>query len=487
MTLSPHTLRNIAADSTLAIILVGLSGPLWYLTTLIMARFYGAQAMGTYFIAWNLVLVIGGICRLGLDNGLLRFSAVLQAKGHGGSVKRLFWPAIAVMALVSTGAAATLIFLREWLALRFNAPSLPVVILFVAPALPLFVASFGFRETIRALGGIKFATFQKNSLIHLSFIIFLLLLAYVGGSFIGKYGALGLASFLSCLLNLGFLAVALHFWTRRENSDPGESSVKELFWYSLPLFFHTLLPAFSAIDRLVLGIFTSPQEVAYYEVAAKAETIITVPLLAVNNVIPPLVAKFYEYGNLASLEMVAQTTARWAYYLSLPLTLLLILLSSEILGMFGADFAKARFALIVLAVAQQIGCAAGSVAFILNMTGHQWKVAVLRIVSTVGAIALMLVLARAYGLNGVACASALGLVGINISLGFAVWRYLNVKAFAGGTGWINVVGGLGVLVFFLSKPLVGPYGAAGLFLLLYLGLVAKHIKKEILLFQEKTA
>ena len=490
MTLSPRTLRNIAADSSLAIILVGLSGPLWYLTTLVMARYYGAQAMGTYFIAWNLVLIITGICRLGLDSGLLRFSAILHAKGQGGGVKRLFWPAIGLMTLVSTGAAAVLILCREWLAVRFGAPYLPMVILFLAPALPVFTISFGFRETIRALGGVKSAVFQKNFLIHLTFAIFLLILAYGGGNLIDKVGMLGLAALLSCLVNLLFLAILYQTWTRRISVSPGEDSFRDLFWYSLPLFVNSILLAFNTVDRLVLGYFTSPQEVAYYEVAARLETIIMLPLVAVNSVIPPLIAQFYEFGNLQSLEMMAQTTARWAYHMALPLTLLLILLAPEILGIFGKDFTKASFALIVLSLGELVNVAAGSVGFILNMTGHQWQVAGLRFVAMIISFTLMVVLAKTHGLNGLACASAIGNVLLNFFLSFAIWRYMKIRSFARGIMVANISALLAVLCFFLTRPWVGSFGAAGFFLLAYLALVAKSIKKEIesgFDFQKKTA
>jgi hypothetical protein len=46
------------------------------------------------------------------------------------------------------------------------------------------------------------------------------------------------------------------------------------------------------------------------------------------------------------------------------------------------------------------------------------------------------------------------------------------------------------LCFFLTRPWVGSFGAAGFFLLAYLALVAKSIKKEIesgFDFQKKTA
>lgn len=472
-------MRSIAADSLLAVILVGVSGPLWYLVTLVMARLYGDQAMGTYFIAWNLVLILTGVCRLGLDIGLLRFSAVLKTRGQVGAVRRLLWPAVGLMIAVSAIAGVGLYFSREWLASHFNAPSLPMVILFVAPALPVFVVSFGFRETIRALGGIKASIFQKNILTNLAFIIFLLFLGYWGRDFFSKVGTLGLAALLNCLVNLVFLMIVFRTLTQRETSPPGETSFRELLWYSWPLFLNSLLPAFNAIDRLILGFFTSPSEVAYYEVAAKVETIITLPLVAVNSVIPPLIVKFYECGNMANLELIAQTTARWAYFLGLPLTLLLILLAPEILGYVGANFIKARFALIVLSLAQLVNVASGSVGFILYMTGHQWTVAIGRFVIMGIAAILMAVLAKAYGLDGVACASAFGLIVLNVFLGLSVWRYLNIKAFAWGTGWANLSALLGVLLFFVVKPLVGPFVGAAFFLLAYLALLAKTIKKEI--------
>ncbi len=476
-----NILRNIAADSSLALILVGISAPLWYLTTLVMARFYGAQEMGTYFIAWNMILVLSAICRLGLDVGLLRFGAVLKTESRFQELKRLFWPAIGVVTGLSIVASLVVSGFRDWLALRFNAPYLPIMLLFLAPALPFFTLTFCFRETLRALGGIKAAVFQKNILLHLAFIILLLLLAYHGSRILGKYGAIGLACLISLALNLAFLAVCLHGWTRQESLNFGEKSFKDLFVYSLPLFLNAILTlTFTAVDRLILGVFTSPQEVAYYEVAARAETIITLPLMAVNNVIPPLFAEFYELGNVKSLEIIAQTTARWAYCIGLPLTLLLILLATDFLAFFGPDFIKGRFALIVLSLAQLVNVSCGSVAFLLTMTGHQWTVTISWIVTGCGALLLMVALAATHGLNGLAVASALGIAGINIVLALAVWRFLNLKSFARGIRWANLSALLCVLLFLVSKPLVGPFPAAGIFLLGYSLAAIRPLKREIL-------
>jgi O-antigen/teichoic acid export membrane protein len=124
------------------------------------------------------------------------------------------------------------------------------------------------------------------------------------------------------------------------------------------------------------------------------------------------------------------------------------------------------------------------------MTGHQWQVAGLRFVAMIISFTLMVVLAKTHGLNGLACASAIGNVLLNFFLSFAIWRYMKIRSFARGIMVANISALLAILCFFLTRSWVGSFGAAGFFLLAYLALVAKSIKKEIesgFDFQKKTA
>jgi O-antigen/teichoic acid export membrane protein len=73
-------LKKIGADSSLSFGFKILALPLRYLTNLLIARLYGAEQMGTYFIAVNLVTVLSVFCSIGLPTGFLRFAAVLKAQ-----------------------------------------------------------------------------------------------------------------------------------------------------------------------------------------------------------------------------------------------------------------------------------------------------------------------------------------------------------------------------------------------------------------------
>lgn len=72
----------------------------------------------------------------------------------------------------------------------------------------------------------------------------------------------------------------------------------------------------------------------------------------------------------------------------------------------------------------------GSVAILLNMTGHEQDTARVVAISAIGNIALNLILVTLWGLIGAALASAITLSAWNILLWLAVRRRLNINSMA---------------------------------------------------------
>jgi O-antigen/teichoic acid export membrane protein len=201
--------------------------------------------------------------------------------------------------------------------------------------------------------------------------------------------------------------------------------------------------------------------------------------VAVNAVVPPLFAQFHHRRDLQGLEMMARSTARWIYFAALPLAITTILLAPTLLGFFGTDFTQARFALSILAVAQLGNVSAGSACFILQMTNHQWTMIMMQLQAAIITVPCLILAGAGFGLNGVAVASALGIAGVNLLMARAVWRRLKIKPFAQKVGAANLGGLLGVGLFFLTSPYLGPMGGTAFFALGYLALTAKTIKQEL--------
>ena len=476
---APFTLRGLAADSTLALGIKVISLPLGYLTSMAIARLWGAEGLGTYTLAFYFVTTLSVLCRLGLDTGMLRFGASLRAGGQGGGVPGLFWRGLFLVLCLSGSAAVGLYLAGGWLVRVFNAPALPDLLPLAALALPVSALVVFCGETVRSLGGARWVVAQRDLLTPFGLLVLVVLLAPKASAALKSPAALGLAFLASSLLGLGFLAVTLRSYLKGHREAPSRVPLQNLLRYSWPLYLSAIfMLAFGALDSLVLGLFTNPEQVAYFESANRTALLVSLPLLAVNAIVPPLFAQFHQGGRMSELAGVAQATTRWMYYVALPIALFTIALTPELLGFFGPGFGEARWALRVLALAQLVSVACGSVGFLLAMTGHQLTLTIILGVGGALGIPLMALGAAVYGLNGLALAKGFWLVGVNVLMSLGVWRHLGVKIFAAGIGWPTLCGVVGVGLFWLARPYLGVWPAAGVGALGYLALTTKSLYQE---------
>jgi O-antigen/teichoic acid export membrane protein len=278
---------------------------------------------------------------------------------------------------------------------------------------------------------------------------------------------------------LGFLSVFLASYLKKYREITRRTSLGDLIRYSWPLYLSGLLMlAFSALDNLVLGFFTGPEKVAYYEAASRIALLVSLPLLAINAVIPPMFAHMHQKGRFKDLEGLAQSSTRWMYYVSLPLALFMAALAPDILGLFGAGFGEGRWALQILIIAQLFNVACGSVGFLLAMSGNQYALTANLAVGGAVGLPLMAAGAAVFGLNGLALAKGFWLVGVNILMSLSVYRRLGLKIFASGVGWANASAVMGFGLFWLIRPHLGPWSAAGARILVYLALITRTLYQE---------
>ncbi len=472
-------LRTLAADSLLVLTVKVLSLPLGYYTLVLLARLYGAEAMGTYTLAAYLMATLAVLCRLGLDTGILRFFSALGRQGGRGSLMGLLRPSLLLVAGLSSVAGFGLWAGQAWLAGRFQAPQLPSLLVWTPVLLPLAAVSGVLGEALRALGGVRWMVITQDGLFPAVLLGLLLSLAGVAATLGNPAWVLGLALFGSHLLAAMGLAVGLagRLLARPAGGCPGSGAA--LLRYSFPLFLSAVLMlAYGSLDSLILGWFQPPQQVAYFESAARTALLVSLPLIAVNAVAPPFFSRLHAQGELPLLEALARASARWAYYLALPLTLGCLLLAPEILGWFGSGFQEGCWALRLLALAQLVNVASGSVGILLAMTGHQIVLTRVLALAGLGGLPLMALAAAGWGLTGLAAAKALWLVAVNLLLSLAVWRCLGIKVFAMDLLPAHRGGLLAVFSAWLVLKPGGAVAAALLFALVYLASVARPLVHE---------
>jgi O-antigen/teichoic acid export membrane protein len=475
--------RRVASTSSWNLVLKVAGTVLAFLTQLALARFYGAELMGTFIICSNIAIVLGLVGSLGLDNGMLRFSALLKEQGQTNTVLRLVRRCSLALMLFSALLAGGVYASRSWLAFYFHSPALTVM-------LPLFMVSLIFlpanaiqRETLRGLGSVVWAT-------AIQFVVQpgVLLLSLTGLYFMAPWGptgaqSLSLVFFLSLLFTAG---LTTHLVTRvlsllrkshRENVPEGKPldlPWSELCRYSFPLLISALmLLAWGMLDHLILGLLCPPQEVAFYGVAYRFALVVSFPLIAINAVLPTLFVQLYHRRELADLEHLASTCGRWAFYLSLPLCLLLILNGHELLAIFGPGFHEARWSMSLLAVGQLVCVVCGSPLYLLYMTENQTAALKVQSLGAGLSLPLMVLLGYLFGKTGVAIGSAGGWALIHLLGSLIVWRALKINIFAQHILSLTLMSLAILFIAWLVRVNLGPVWGAAFFILSYLLLLWK--------------
>jgi O-antigen/teichoic acid export membrane protein len=179
-------------------------------------------------------------------------------------------------------------------------------------------------------------------------------------------------------------------------------------------------------DLLLAGVFLPPREVGIYRVASRTASLVGFVLTAVNAVAAPQFAALSADSDRDQMQRLVTTLAHWLFWPSVLGAGLLLVLSDYILGLFGPAFLAARLPMALLLLGHLFNAGAGSVGYLLNMTGHQTSTAWVFGVSACLNIGLNVVGLWLFGLAGAAAATALSMVVWNIWLYHLVTRKLDI-------------------------------------------------------------
>lgn len=207
-----------------------------------------------------------------------------------------------------------------------------------------------------------------------------------------------------------------------------EYSRNEWLKMSLPMFFiagmNLLL---QQTDIMMLGVLLGTDSTGIYGAAARIAALVTFGLAAVNSIVAPLISEYYSRGKMHELQRMITLAARGIFGFTIVICAGLFFLGEFILGLFGDGFRVGYPPLAVLLVGQAISAIAGSVGFLMVMTGHQMTAAKIIGVSALLNIALNIILIPMYGIIGAAVATAISAATWNMVMLFYVKNNININ------------------------------------------------------------
>jgi O-antigen/teichoic acid export membrane protein len=416
-------LVEVFQGASVAFLFKGLGVALAFFLNVLIARTFGANDAGIFFLALTLSTVAAVFGRVGLDNAVLRFTASNAAIGNWGAVAGLHRKGISLALAASVFSGAACWSLAPWLAADiFQKPELSVPLRWMALSVPAQTAYLLYGEFLKGMRAIALSQCVQGVLHYLVVVAGLLLF--------GRLLDLEAAAILYLGATVVAAAAGFWFWKLRFPAPPPQRvsfPFHDLFQSSLPLLIvalMNLLINWSA--TLLLGVWNSAEEVAIFNCASRTAKLTIFVLIAVNSIAAPKFAGLFRKNDLTGLEETARQATLLMTLVAAPVFLVFLCVPGYVMGIFGEEFVSGASILAIIAIGQFINVATGSADYLLIMSGNERllrnNVAGFGLVN----LALCFLLIPRFGNTGAAAATALTLGLMNLVSTYLVWSRLNI-------------------------------------------------------------
>lgn len=407
---------------------------LGFVGSMVLVRVAQPQDVASYLLLLQAITALGLFLQLGLGAAALRFAPV--SRGAGGDTatallrRRLFRIQITLWCVIVPPLALA----WPWIARRLDAPEL-------AAATPFLIAA----GLLASLGHLvdnylrAFRLYASSALFsHLTGRVLVL------GGFVALWLSAAEAVPWQMLISIFLgaqLAQALGYALALPRTTPGETSEPRAA--ILPPDVRTILGATTAMglrsaasilfvsaDLWILSWARPHEEVAVYGIVTRVlQVMAALPGIA-NFLIPQELSMLHADGRRDEMERLTRTASTFMALLSGACFLGILLLGRPLLHLaFGDTYLSGWSILLILAVGTFWDTASGSAGYALQMTGHHTRLLQLTAVAAALKILLSLALVQVWGGHGVAVATTLSLIALNVAMVHAVRRLLGIRTF----------------------------------------------------------
>ncbi len=417
--------KKIARNATYNFLVKAVGLAFGFAASVIVARFLGPENYGIYSLVIWLLGTIGLLVNLGIPTTITKYVSEYVGRKDLSAVSlifsRLLRFEIASGALVSV----LLFLLAQPIARWYDNPDLTLYLRVAS----LVILPMGLMWLYNGL----FFGLQRFDLIALinlvvspATLVIILVVLYSGGKIEWLVA-------VSAMTNL--LLVASYVYLKRarfpfvQKGGVRNDFGGKLLKFSASVFMIVVLEAivWERFGIFFLSIFSTPSEIAFYNVAFifSSRTMILLPG-ALTGILLPAMSEVYGVGDKAELARVHVTATRYLAMLSLPLCLGGIAISRQLFAtLYGPSFGPASLVFAILIVGGAVGSIATASSSLLYGAELQ------RVVVRVGILAALINILASWFLvpilaaRGAALAAALTqIVGGVLLLGYVYGKYM---------------------------------------------------------------
>lgn len=402
----------------------GTGRVLGYATQSALARGLGTGQFGLYTLGVAVVTAAQIISQFGLDNGVVRYVAHYRAQGDTARVRGTILQALGLTLVFSLVVAAAVFLGAGVVSNVLNQPDLEPVVRAFAFAVPFFALMSIICWATQGFQTVAYATYTQQMVRPLIYLLLVIAVYFVGASLVGVVAAYAASMAVGVVVGAYFLRRL--FPAILDLRVRPKFETRALFAVSVPMSVSRATQyANNWTAILVLGIFQPAGVVGLFQAAFRTATFATLVRFAFNGIFSPIISNLHSQGSTEDLSRLYKDVTRWTFTGAFAIFLLIVLLTAEILTVFGGrEYAAGATALIIVAFAQLYSTSVGPANRMLAMTDNQ---TVLMIITTVGAltgVTVCFALVPAFGMIGAAIGAAAAILTENTAVVVFVRRRL---------------------------------------------------------------
>lgn len=381
-----------------------------------LTRVLSPNDMGAYFLTFSLVTTAAAFGQFGLPQTSTRLIAESMGMNNSKRTKFVISYSLKVGVIISSFVALILVagvgkwIVEHWQFENMHAIIVPTSILVIIFSLRAIVG-----EIFRGFHDIRLATIFSGLASDTILVVCLLIIWMLKIS-------VSLEQIITLLVVIGgiSLSISILILIKRVNNleiqGQNDLTGTKILTISWPL----LITSFTFIiltqaDLWILGVYSSQEDVALYGAVLRLVTKISMPLLLVSAILPPMISEMHAQNKHIELEKMLRTTATIAGWPAILILLIIVVFSRPILeNLYGDFYGDGALILAVLCIGQLVNIWSGSCGLVLIMTGFQKTVMYISLFSGMFMILGLLLVVNRFGLLSVAIVASLSVVVRNI-------------------------------------------------------------------------
>lgn len=405
-----------------------VSAAIALLSQVIFARWMGQFEYGIFVLVWVTVVILGNLSCLGFQTSIIRYVPEYLEHGQLDHLRGILFTsktfALCLTTCIALIGAGAVYHFRDSLESYYVAPFLIGFI-----CLPMIALGDTLDGTARSRSWVLVAL-TPTYIVRPILTLLGMSIAHATGFPPTAMVAVSSAIMATYATTLAQLLVVNHRF--RDVVTPGAKSIRfgEWFTVSLPIFlvegFFFLL---TNADVLMVGRYMEPDQVATYFATVKLLALVHFVYFSVKAGAAQRYSELMHTQDHAQLALFARDTARWTFWPSLAMALILLILGKPLLFLFGTEFTDGYPLLFIMVIGVVARASVGPAESLLNMAGKQKICATVYAATLIVNICLSIVLIPVYGLVGAACATAFSMVFEAVTLTLTVYNRLNITMF----------------------------------------------------------